>query len=249
MLTTEEELELERQADDMSQGLLLLLFLGRKNISSNRSVEFDRRKGVFRIDGKVVSVTTIRIFLAQIEKIGAKRLAEHLADFQAGRITRAEWERRTATTIKISHLLAAALALGGIDQAEDSPELEKKTEEERQYLLGFSRDIKAGRLSNAKMAARAKSYMLAVAVTYWTLDQLEKERLQTVKRVKKIIGGTPIDKIEIDKLYKEARRYRRASESCGGCLEYSGYWMPIKDMPPIGSLDCASRCRCFIVYR
>lgn len=245
MLTTDEEKELEQQSDDASQALLLLLFLGRSNIRTNRTVEFDRRKGVFKIDGKVVSLTSIRVLIAQIEKISAKRLAKHLDEYLAGKISVEEWRKRSALTLMVSHRMAAALALGGIDQTVNNEELRQKTSEELKYLSGFASDIKAGKLTSAKMAARAKSYTLAVATTYWVIDQIEKERLRSIKRVKKITGVAWIE----DKPFTEARRYRRASESCPGCIEYSGYWMPIKDMPSIGSLQCRSHCRCFIVYR
>lgn len=244
MLTNDEERELERQAEDASPILLLLLLFGRKNVRTNHQIEFDRRKGVFKLDGKAISLTTIRILIAQIEKIGAKRMQQHLDDLLAKRITVEEWRKRSALTLMVSHRMAAGLALGGIDQTLDSEDLKKKTNEELGYLTNFASDIKAGKMSAPRMNARAKSYLLAVATTYWFIDQLEKERLAELKRVKKLTGG-----FIMEPFYTEAKRYRRASESCPGCIDYSGYWMPIKDMPPIGSLQCQSRCRCFIVYR
>lgn len=250
MLTTDEERELEQQADEASHSLLLLLFLGRRGLITNRTVEFDPRRGVYRIDGKVVSLTTIRVLLAQIEKIGAKRIALHTELLKAKKITVATWLLRMAITLRVSHLMMSALALGGLDKATADAATNQRITDELRYLNGFGADIKAGRLSDAKLSARAKSYTLAMPITYWTVDQNLKKSLQTVKRVTKVRNQPfPVDVLEIKKEYREARRYRRASESCAGCRAASGYWMPIDEMPPIGSLDCGGRCRCFIVYR
>ncbi len=78
-----------------------------------------------------------------------------------------------------------------------------------------------------QIKARARSYMLAASNTYSIIEQ----------RVRGVIG------------YTEARRVRRASESCSGCITYSYVWMPINALPSIGSLDCGSRCRCYVEYR
>ena len=249
MLSQRDQQELEQQLDGASLSLLLLLFLGRRNVRTGREVEFDRRRSIFRIDGRAVSVTTIRVLLTQIEKIGGVRLKVHMDAFLRGEITLEEWAKRSASTIRVSHTLATALAVGGIDRAQTNEDAERRIKEELNFLAGFERDIKQGKLSGAKMQARIASYMLAVPVTYWIIDQKEKENLKELKRVKKITNGVALTEEEIKAIYKEARRYRRASESCSGCIAYSGFWMPIEKMPPIGSLDCRSRCRCFIVYR
>lgn len=249
MLSERDQQELERQLDGASLSLLLLLFLGRRNVRTGREVEFDRRRSVFRIDGKVVSVTTIRVLLAQIEKLGGVRLKIHMNAFLSGEITLEEWVRRSASTIRVSHTLSTALAVGGIDRATTNEEAEKRIRAELNFLAGFEQDIRKGKLSEAKMQSRIASYMLAVPVTYWLIDQREKEKLRELKRVKKITNGVALTEEELRSIYTEARRYRRASESCSGCIAYAGFWMPIAKMPPIGSLDCRSRCRCFIVYR
>lgn len=249
MLSDWDRKELEQQLDEASVSLLLLLFVGRRNVRTARKVEFDRRRGIFRVDGRAVSVTTIRVLLTQIEKIGGARLKVHLDAFLRGDIDLDEWQTRTSSTIRVSHTLATALAVGGIDRAETNEEAGKRIREELMFLAGMRSDIEKGKMSDSRMRSRALSYMLAVPVTYWFIDQREKEKLRELKRVKKVTAGIEYTEEEIRKIYKEARRYRRASESCSGCIAYSGFWMPIEKMPPIGTLDCRSRCRCFIVYR
>lgn len=84
------------------------------------------------------------------------------------------------------------------------------------------------KLSFASIKARAKSYLRAATITYNVVEQ----------KVRDLIGG-----------YTECRRIRRASESCSACIDWSYRWMPIQDMPPIGTLQCGGRCRCYLEYR
>jgi hypothetical protein len=246
MITPEDEKELERQMDDASLVLLLLLFTGRKNVRSQREVKFDRRRGVFVVDGKRVSVTTMRILLTQIEKIGADRAKRHVDDLAAGRITLQEWRNRMASTLKVSHWLAGSLALGGLDAARNDKSLSARTASELAYLDGFYADLKNGKMSEAKQKSRASSYFLALAITFSTIEHALKSGLIKTPTQRQLDKMAPIG---VEPQYTEAKRFRRAAESCEGCRRYSGTWMPIKRMPPIGSLECRSRCRCFIVYR
>lgn len=247
MFTPEDEKELERQADEASVVLLLLLFTGRRNVRSARTVKFDRKRGVFLVDGRRVSVTTMRVLLAQIEKIGDLRIRKHVDDLVSGRITLEQWRERMGSTLRVGHWLSAALALGGLDAARNDNTLAARINSELAYLDGFYEDIRANRVSDPKKRSRALLYLLAFGITYGAIEQALKSGLIKIERPK---GGKrrltpPIP----EPTYKEARRYRRAAESCGDCVRYSGFWMPIKKMPAIGSLECRSRCRCFIVYR
>jgi hypothetical protein len=79
----------------------------------------------------------------------------------------------------------------------------------------------------SQIKSRARSYLMAASNTYSIIEQ----------RFRSVFG------------YTEARRIRRASESCAGCITYSYVWMPIAQLPEISTLDCGSRCRCFIEYR
>lgn len=241
MFTAEDERELERQTDEASLILLLLLFLGTKRNRKKHKVEFDERRGVFLVDGKRISQSTMQRLLEKIELLGKKRAKIHTDALIAGRIDVNEWHRRMSSTIKISHLMAAALALGGIKKAVSNKYLEARLNSELSYLDGYRQDVINNKVADGRKQSRSKAYFLAILITFSFLEQVLKTGL--TKLFEK--DGER----EIKPVYTEARRYRRAKESCAGCRKYSGFWMPIKKMPPLGTLDCGSYCRCYIVYR
>jgi hypothetical protein len=241
MFTPEDEKELEQQADEASLILLLLLFRGERRNRQKHTVDFDRQRGVFVLDGRRVSQATMQKLLQKAEQIGKRRAKEHTTALIAGRIDINEWHRRMSSTIKASHLIAAGLALGGINQARADKNLAARINSELSYLDGYRQDIINNRVSDAKKQSRSSSYFLAILVTFSWLEQILKTGLQ------KLV--TDNNERRIVPFYTEARRYRRAKESCNGCRRFSGQWMPIRKMPPLGSLECGSHCRCFIVYR
>lgn len=241
MFTPEDDKELEQQADKASLTLLLLLFLGERRNRAKHKVEFDQQRGVFVVDGRRVSQATMQKLLRKAEDLGKRRAKEHTEALIAGRIDINEWHRRMSSTIKVSHLIAAGLALGGINRARTDKNLAARINSELSYLDGYRQDIINNKVSDAKKRARSSSYFLAIFMTFSFIEQILKTGLQ------KLLGKQ--DELRVTPVYTEARRYRRAAESCAGCRKYSGYWMPIRKMPPLGTLDCGSHCKCFIVYR
>lgn len=229
--------------EEASAALLLLLLAERPDVRLPKEVRFDRRRGVFVVDGRKVSQTTVRVLLAQIEKIGEKRVLALLKRLENGQITLQTWQRQMADLLKVSHLMAGALAVGGLDNAMRSNEVNNRTNAEIAFLAGFAGAIQNGQVSFNKARSRAKSYLLAVPVTFYAVEQNLKAELKEIRRNRRgeITGVVPV--------YTEARRYRRARESCASCVAASGFWMPVDKMPPIGSLECRSKCRCFIRYR
>lgn len=211
----------EREAEKDAKELLLLLLLG-------GAVVFRADVGRFYVNGKSVSITTIRKYLQRIERNLGRRLTKLTNDLEAKKITLAKWQRGFERSIISAHILAGALAVGGIASAVRNDEIQARIASELKYADNFGDEVKDKKLSAARMKARAKSYLIAATITYGILE-LE---------VRKLMGG-----------FTEARRIRRASESCPGCVAYAYRWMPIGEMPAIGSLTCRSRCRCYLEYR
>ena len=263
-MATERELEEARaQAEEVGAALLLLLGLRK----GSRSVRWDER-GFFVIGGKKVGVITIRRLLDKIEKVGGARLRKLTRAYFDKTITSEQWKRGMETGVAASHLLFASLALGSLERAALDQLVAERIAEQKRFVRGYHSDIVGWRLSPPRAEARSQSYLLAAAVTYFVLEQ----RVKTLARkpgrpglpipppVQPPGGGGPIPPPQPPQppqppgggggpAFTEAKRIRRASESCPGCRIYAGRWMPIGMMPPIGSLDCGSHCRCYLIYR
>lgn len=215
--------EAERQARDV--GAILVVLLGLE--ATKRRVFFDRERGFFVWEKKRVAQRSIRRLLERIERTGAKRVRAITQDYFDGRISLDEWLRRMRAAIAGTHILNGAVALGGFDAAVKSDFISKRIEQEAAFLVGFGSSMASGRVTEARAVARAASYLLAAAITYHVLDQ--RTQASAGKRF--------------------AQRVRTAMESCPGCLAFSGRWLPINKMPPIGSLDCGSHCRCYLIFK
>lgn len=179
--------------------------------------------GQWTIGGRVVSRARIERLLLRIERVGGRRAIRVTQEVLAGRIPLSVWTTRMTQLITESHTLAAQLASGRAAQITVA-----ELAEELRYLRSFAQAIKRKRAGTSRrIKARAKSYLMAIGVTYAVT------KLNVMKALR----------------YTEARRTRTARESCRECIEYAGRWIPINEMPPKGSLLCGSRCRCQFEYR
>ena len=273
-MATERELE-EARAQAEEVGAALLLLLGLRGDGSR--VRWDDR-GFFVLDGRKVGIVSVRRLLDRIEKVGAERLRRLTADYFAGRLLLAEWRRRMERAVAGSHLLFGALALGSLEAAAGNPLVAARIAEQQRYALGFAKDLRAKKVSEPRGLARAASYLLAASATYHILEQVVQAVGSAAEAgsllMQAVLAGGKEWEDFLDNLglggrrgpdwrkffdgvigrrnprgKTEAKRIRRASESCPGCLIYAGRWIPIGMMPPIGSLDCGSHCRCYLIYR
>lgn len=229
-MTEAEIKQAEKDAESDAEALALILLLMMKPRSGDaQSVRFDPATGRFYFDGKTVSIRSIRSYLNRIEDRFGRRLAKLTQDLEAGRVTLAEWKRVFDRTVTSSHILAGALALGGIAVAVRNSKVQTRIADELKFADDFAASIRSKKAGSfSKIRSRAKSYLMAATVTY---SQIEQD-------VRGLMG-----------MQTEAKRIRRAAESCRGCIQYSYRWMPIAELPPIGSLQCRQHCRCYLIYR
>jgi hypothetical protein len=227
-MTWQEEQEREQAAREEALliGGLLAVLLGLR--AGTRPIIWDSVRKRFTVDGRAVSITTIRRLLAKIETSVGARLSTFTDNLESGRWTPEQWQRETSRSIGSAHVLAGALAVGSIYAAARDRDVQARIISEERYADNFGSEVKAGKAGSvARIKARAKSYLLPAIITFSVIEQI----------VRTVAGQ------------KEAMRVRRASESCPGCVAYSYRWIPIAEMPRIGSLNCGGRCRCFLKYR
>jgi hypothetical protein len=201
-------------------GIIALLIAGRGT--------FDRRRGTWSVDGRTLTGATMRNLLARIERLFGQRAASVTRQWFNKSISLAEWRVEMNRNIRSAHLVAATLAVGAIEDVWQTADVLARIDREEAFASAFANQLRRNAVgSEQKAIARAKSYALAATITYGVAQQLH-------------MAGVG---------YTEAKRIRRAVESCEGCRQYAGRWLPIAEMPPLGSLDCGGRCRCYLEYR
>jgi hypothetical protein len=222
MMTDEEIQQAEKDARSDAEWLLLLLLISRR-------AKFRAEVGRFYVEGKSVSIATVRDYVRRIEKRVGKRLLDLTDQLEKGEITVRQWREGFERNVTSAHILAAALAMGSIRTAARSVNTQKIVSGEMSRIGDLAKRVKDGTAGTpSRMRGRITFYLTTVSVTYGVIEQL----------VQKTVGQKT-----------EARRIRRASESCSGCIAYAYRWMPINEMPRIGSLNCGTWCRCYLEYR
>jgi hypothetical protein len=234
-------------------GIIALLLLRR----NQRRVRFDSHNLAFIVDGKPVGVTAIRDGLERMANRQTAVINRVTDELIAGKITVEQWLEEMRRAIGTSHSIAGALSLGSLALALASQTVVRNIDREWTYAEGFARDIRRSqqsavsgsgtgaatalaRIPTAKpdilrrARSRARSYLSAARITFWTIDLA----------VHKAVG------------YKEARRLLTTAEHCTdtdlthGCLELEAKdWIDINEMVPIGHATCGRFCKCFIQYR
>lgn len=209
-----------------SIGGLLAAILGLR--AATQKVMWDAGTARFIVDNQYISLATIRRELQRLETAVGVKMTILTGRFAKQRITLDEWKAGMKQLIGTSHVLAAALGAGTIATAAENIAVQRRIAKERQYADRFAAYIETNEPSAPSIRSRATSYLLAAGITYGIVSHM-------VKRA----GGQ----------YIEARRILTARESCAGCRRVGYQWYPIDEIPPIGSLDCSSRCRCYLEYR
>lgn len=226
-MTQQEIADETRRAEDLAKGVggILAALLGLR--PTEKPITWNAQRGRFVIDGRFISMQTIRRELHRFENAVAIRMANLAKLLSNGTIDLPEWRERMKTLVGSSHVIMAAVAVGSIAAGARNPEVQNRIESERKYANGFAEDVEKKKLSTPTIKARAKSYLIAAAITFAVVEMAVHSKLG----------------------YQEARRITTAAESCEDCKAYAYEWMDIGEMPEIGSLKCGNRCRCYLEYR
>lgn len=181
--------------------------------------------------GQFVGKAKVRSLMESFIKDEKTRSDRITANLLNGGISLKEWEVGMAARIKAVHSTAYLLGKGGAlhyDSAIDRGRIGAIVKREYYYLRDFSKDIQAGKLSEAQIRARTKSYM----ETAYATEQRAEE-----------YGHA-------DQGYRWEENLLTPGESCPDCVGFTGMGIvAIGTIPPIGQgRQCRNRCRCHKKY-
>ncbi|MFZ9272070.1 MAG: hypothetical protein ACO24B_01500 [Ilumatobacteraceae bacterium] len=211
--------------DIQRAGIALLVLLGIRN--TGQRVRFDSTRSQFIVDGRRINYQTIQRLLRRIGLIMRNDMREITNRYFDGRVDLDEWQRVMARKITSGHWASTALVKGGLRLAAQSSFLRDKILQEIRYADRFKADIAEGRASRARAVYRAGSYSDSMRGTASNIEQGDAVRNGAFR----------------------AYRIQLAEESCPGCVAFGGRWMPVSEMPAIGTQECGSHCKCVIIYQ
>jgi hypothetical protein len=231
-------------------GILALLLAGRIS-----EVRFNAATGRFVLRDTSVSPAEIRRQLGTLEGRVARIMDGYAARLEAGEWTVERWHEAMAELLEESHILFGALAIGSVLGATVDATVKARAARDLKYLARWEalelrgippsgqaltgargyRPPKESRRRNPRARRRRhRAYLRSMFITYAQLDQ----------QVQVALG------------MKFCRRRLTAQESCTrrhallGCVEVHAMgWMPVAEMPPIGTLRCGQFCKCYLEFR
>lgn len=150
----------------------------------------------------------------------------------SGDINLVEWELEMREFIRTTHRTAVIAAMDGVENVTQAAwgfegSLVKK---QFQYLNGFVQDIRSNPSAwmNGRLLTRMRLY-----------EQAGWGSFEEIIRWKMKREG-----------FTEEMRDLGEADHCEGCIKQAGLgWRPIGTLPPIGSQECVTNCRCVFWYR
>lgn len=182
-------------------------------------------------DGRFVSAKTVRAAVDQTIAGSNSQLQTIAKQLQAGEISLAQWQTRTAQELKVLHVAQGLAALGGVKQASqaDLGYIGSLVKKQYEYLRDFAKDIASGaQKMDGSFLTRVRLYAEAGRGTYHS-TQTREMRQSGAREAKRVLGP---------------------ADHCQGCLEQAAKgWQPIGEVAPIGSQQCLTMCHCSIEFK
>lgn len=195
---------------------------------------YDRRSGRYRSsDGRYVSRATILNLVDSETARMETRMRAHARLLVQGKLDVAQFQRRMADDLKLSHLRLAMLAAGGrsLTTSQHYGLVGRQLREQHEYLANFGQDLVAGKLTPKQALTRAAMYGGSSRVAFHAGEKLTRGREGFVEAIRFLDAG---------------------AKHCDPCILHStnGEWVPIDAIVPPGSrCSCFYFCRCRVNYR
>ena len=193
---------------------------------------YDKKRGQYRDgQGKLIKPSQIRSHVDQAIEKTKQRLAATTDRFIDGKIDQSKWESVVTKELKRMHTGLAQIGAGGKAQMDKAmiKRLNARLKSEDKFFKKMLREINKGKQAiDESLVARMSGWAESGKTTF---------------------GGIRHAAM-IDAGFTEARNTLGATDNhCSECPGLSSDWIPIADMPPVGSRKCGGRDHCTIEYR
>lgn len=199
---------------------------------SSQPFAFDAMKGRYETaDGRLVKEAAVRAALDRVIDAQAEFMRQQTASLIAGALSLAGWQVQMLTAVKVTHLVATAVAVGGWPQMDPlwKAWTTEQVKPQYDYLIRFTVELGTGAQPlTGTVASRAAMYAAAARDTH--------REAQRTLAAQRMIGE------ECSKL--------GAADHCKVCIQEAGQgWVPFGTLLAIGKRTCLSNCRCWFEFR
>ena len=198
---------------------------------TRRRYEWDDAAGRYRgAGGRFVPRAEVRREIERGIAATRTRATRLAAQLQSRAITLDAWVAGMRDVVRDTHWGNLAAAKGGWAQLTpaDYGRAGRAIRDQFGYLEGFADQIERGLPLDGRFLRRAAMYADAGRATYTRAERAE----MTARG------------------FDEERNIRYAGDSCDGCIAATARgWVPLGELPLIGTRDCLTGCRCELVYR
>lgn len=211
----------------------------RSILTNSKIFEWVAERWQYRIvkTGRYIDSLTLRRLAIDPFLINVKTLIREItSQLQSGAITLTEWQIEMGRLVKLSQIVAALVAVGGVAEQLDSAKVAAEIAATLLLLQKFAVDIQTGKQkTNGRLIARAALYGALARGIYEEV----------------IRGGAMI----IGKQY-ERRVLDSSADHCEthggltGCVELAALgWQPIGTLPKLYKTPCRTNCLCHFEYK
>ncbi len=196
-------------------------------------IEYDRKTQRYRwtenpSKGQFVSNQQVRALInksIEQKKERVRAITQQLFDEE---IKLSEWEKETAKLLKTTAIQNYAIGKPGDLSLKDYGRIGNHLRSQYGYLRKFSREIRTGKLSQARISARIELYFNKTRFDYES-------------------GHSAI---HAESGYRWERRIKPARESCLSCIQYNDMgWQSIGTLPkPTQQCECQANCKCYFEF-
>lgn len=255
-----------KQADRSVQkmGGLVSLLLALKD-KKGAKIEWDFRTSQFVVNGVRIPKKRIIAELSRIDILLANDIQMFNQRLFSGEWTIAVWLFHMRKLIEDGHSILGGLAVGGLAIALRNAVVKRRRERDIKYLGGYAVALRAGFFQRTDVELEASAGTKGTTALRNRTRPVRTpasafNRSRAYLRSLYITFQTLWHRAHIAAGYTHARRILTPAEHCRdkvtesgilhGCLETAARgWIPILEMPPIGSLVCKQFCKCWMEYR
>lgn len=193
-------------------------------------IVYDSKRKRYRdAKGRFISPRAVRRQIDRVTEVVRDDLKAIGKSLATGAVTIGAWQILMRDKLKTAHSLVSAIGKGGRKQMTNADwgKVGAGLKKQYSYLNRLAKDIELGKVVAAfQIERRSAAYAMSLRPAYYGLATVAEQAGDAIL----------------------VRRVINSKEGCAECESYADDFIPIDEMPPIGSLQCSVFCLCTLEF-